>query len=278
MKKEIVIYQGKNGEISLKGDTKNETIWASLQQISNLFGTDKSGISRHISNIYTTGELDEKSTVAKFATVQFEGQRKIKREIEYYNLDLILSVGYRVNSKVATKFRQWANKTLKEHITRGFTLNPNRIEKNYQTFIQAIEDIKFLIKDSKNLQTNDVLELIKSFSYTWFSLESYDKGNFPLKGTKRKIQITAEELHTDLEKLKKELVSKKEASEMFGQEKQKGSLAGIIGDIFQTAFKQDVYQTLEEKAANLLYFIIKNHPFTDGNKRSAAFSFIWFFD
>jgi len=139
-----------------------------------------------------------------------------------------------------------------------------------------VEDIKLLVKNNQNLKTDDILELIKSFSYTWFSLDSYDKDKFPKKGSKKKIQVTAEELKIDLEKLKLELITKKEATTIFGEERQKGNLEGIIGNVFQSVFGQDVYQTLEEKSAHLFYFIIKNHPFIDGNKRSGAFSFIWF--
>lgn len=141
----LVIYQSKSGALELKGDIKRETIWANLQQIADLFETDKSGVSRHIANVYKTGELNPQATVAKFATVQKEGKRKIKRDITYYNLDLILSVGYRVNSKKATVFRQWVTKTLRQHITAGFTISRGRIKKNYQVFMRAVEEIKQLM-------------------------------------------------------------------------------------------------------------------------------------
>jgi len=143
-KNDIVVYQAKNGSIELKGDFKKETFWATLQQIADLFDTDKSGISRHISNIYAMDELDRKSTVAKIATVQKEGKREVKREMEFFNLDMILSVGYRVNSKKATTFRKWATKTLRSHITEGYTINPSRIEENYKTFMKAVEDVQKL--------------------------------------------------------------------------------------------------------------------------------------
>ena len=145
MKKAFVIYQSKQGEIEFRGDLKRETLWASLQQIADLFETDKSGISRHIRNIYNSGELESKATVAKIATVQMEGSRRVKREIECYNLDLMLSVGYRVNSKTATKFRQWATKTLREHIVNGYTINKKRLSKNYEEFLQTVESVKKLL-------------------------------------------------------------------------------------------------------------------------------------
>lgn len=271
----IIIYQGSNGEIILKKDSENETIWANQKEIAEIFDINVPAINKHIKNILKENELDA-STISILETVQKEGSREVKRKVEYYNLDMLISVGYRINSLKGTKFRQWATKTLKKHITQGFTINPKRIEKNHQAFLKAVEDIKILTQSNKNIQTGEILELIKSFSYTWFSLDSYDKDLFPKKGTKKDIQITAEELRRDLEKLKQELIRKKAATEMFGQEKQKGSLSGVIGNVFQTVLEEDVYTTIEEKAAHLLYFIIKNHPFTDGNKRSGAFAFIWF--
>jgi len=145
MENNLIIYQTKAGAIELKGDFKKETIWASLNQIAELFDTDKSGISRHINSIFEIKELDKKSTVAIFATVQREGKRTVKRDIEYYNLDVILSVAYRVNSKKATFFRQWATKTLRTHITQGYTINKAQIGKNYGKFMQAVAEVKALL-------------------------------------------------------------------------------------------------------------------------------------
>lgn len=277
MKNEVVIFQNKSGAIEFKGDFQKETLWASLQQIADLFETDKSGISRHIKNIYHSHELEKKSTVAKVATVQKEGIREVKREIEFYNLDLILSVGYRINSKKATEFRKWATKTLHQHIVNGYTINKKQLAKNYGAFLQAVEDVKKLLPTDGQVKTEDALELIKMFASTWFSLDAYDKESLPKKGaTKKQVKITVENISEALFKLKEELVSKKEASELFGQERAKGNIAGIVGNIFQSFSGQDLYPTAEEKAAHLLYFIVKNHPFIDGNKRSGAFAFIWF--
>ncbi len=276
-KKEIIIYQSKNGALRFRGDFKKETIWASLQQIANLFETDKSGISRHIQNIYQTGELEPKATVAKIATVQTEGNRTVKREIEYYNLDLILSVGYRVNSKTATKFRQWATKTLREHIVTGYTINKKQIAKNYAQFLQAVESVKKLLPAGGQIEVGDTLELVKMFANTWMSLDAYDKSSLPKSGsTKKQAKITAEELTEAIAELKRDLQKKKEATELFAQERQKEAIAGIVGNVFQSVFSRDAYETLEEKSAHLLYFFVKNHPFVDGNKRSGAFAFVWF--
>ncbi len=271
-----IIFQTNNGSLELKTDSDIETIWANLDQISQLFNRDKSVISRHIKNIFKEEELDKNSTVAFFATVQKEGKRIINRNIEHFNLDLILSVGYRVNSKIATQFRQWATQTLKQHITKGFTINEFRIQQNKVLFLKTIEDLKILTENISKIDSKNLLSLIESFSNTWFSLDKYDKNVFPTIGTKQELLINATDLLNDLFVLKSELIQKNEASELFAQEKLQGSLQGILGNVYQTIFGQDAYETIEEKAAHLLYFIIKNHPFNDGNKRSGAFAFIWF--
>ncbi|MFA5777054.1 MAG: virulence protein RhuM/Fic/DOC family protein [Parcubacteria group bacterium] len=277
MEKEVIIYQGKSGAIELKGDFKRETIWANLQQIADLFEADKSGISRHIKNIFSNGELAKKSTVAKIATVRKEGNREIKREIEFYNLDMILSVGYRVNSKKATEFRKWATKTLRQHILEGYTLNKKQLAKNYEAFLKAVEDVKKLLPSGGKVRAEDALELMKIFASTWLSLDAYDKETLPKIGaTKKQVRITADNISEILLKFREELISQKEASELFGTERTKGDAAGIVGNVFQAFGGKDLYPTLEEKAAHLLYFMVKDHPFVDGNKRSGAFAFVWF--
>ncbi|MCK5460618.1 type II toxin-antitoxin system death-on-curing family toxin [Candidatus Gracilibacteria bacterium] len=272
--KELAIYQTKEGAIRLKEDVKNETVWASLDQIANILGRDKSVISRHIKNIFKENELIQKSVVAFFATTASDGKTY---QVEYFNLDVIISVGYRVNSKIATKFRKWATKILKKHVTKGFTINKYQLKNNYQEFLQAVDNVKLLAKNNSKVQTENILELIKTFSSTWFSLESYDKQKFPKNGnTQSIIDIEAKDLYADIKLLKKELLIKKEATELFAQEKERGLLKGILGNVFQSVFGKDAYLTIEEKSAHLLYFIIKNHPFNDGNKRTGAFAFIWF--
>lgn len=271
----LLIYQAENGAIEVKPDATYDTIWANLEQISRLFGRDKSVISRHIKNIFAEGELVKSSTVAFFATVQQEGQRKVKRSIEYYNLDVILSVGYRVNSKVATKFRQWATQILKQHILQGYTINAKVLEQNKIHFLQTLEDLKLLTQNNAQIEAKDVIALIQNFSHTFFSLDSYDKNAFPVQGTLKEIKTSAQELYKDIQQLKAELIKKGEATELFAQEKNKGALEGIFGNVFQSVFGEDAYPTLEDKAAHLLYFIVKNHPFNDGNKRCGAFSFVW---
>jgi death-on-curing family protein len=275
MTKNLTIYQAKNGAIELKTDSKAETIWASQKDLSTIFDIERSVITKHIKNIFKDGEVDKNSTCAFFAQVQNEGGRKVKRDIEFYNLDIILAVGYRTNSAKAIKFRQWATQTLKQHITQGYTINKNRIEQNYQAFMSAVDEVKLLAKN--NINSDDVLELIKLFADTWFNLEVFDEGKLPQEGIdKTQIEIEIKSLYLAVEVFKNELMAKKQATILFAQEKKKNSLAGIFANVFQSVFGKDAYSSVEEKSAHLLYFIVKNHPFNDGNKRTGAFAFIWF--
>ncbi len=269
MTKNLTIYQAENGAIELKSDSTAETIWASQKDIVNIFDKDQSVISRHIKNILTDREVDEKSNMQKMHIANSD------KPVTYYSLDIILAVGYRVNSAKAMTFRQWATKTLKQHITQGYTINSNRIERNYQAFMRAVEDVKSLAKNK--VDNDDVLELIKSFANTWFSLEAFDEDKLPQEGlNKSQIEIKAESLYLAVGQFKNDLMIKKQATQLFAQEKKKDSLAGIFANVFQSVFGEDAYPSVEEKAAHLLYFIVKNHPFNDGNKRTGAFSFIWF--
>ena len=174
---QLVIYQGKSGAIEFRGDFDKEenVIWANLNQIAELFGRDKSVISRHLKNIFSSGELKRDMVVAKIATTTKHGAIKGKtqtKSVDYYNLDVILSVGYRVDSKVATEFRKWATKTLKQHLLEGYTVNKKRIGQNYEKFMQAVADVKALLPSGSKVTTEDVLELINAFAGTWFSLDA----------------------------------------------------------------------------------------------------------
>jgi len=271
MKKEIIIFQKKSGAIEFKGDIKRETLWASQTQIVKLFDVDQSVVSRHIRNIFKDGEINPKSNMQKMHIANSD------KPVVLYSLDVVLSVGYRTNSGVAIEFRQWATKTLRQHIVDGYTINKKRLVQNYDVFLQAVEDVKKLLPKSGEVRSEDTLELVKMFASTWFSLGAYDKSNLPKNGaTKKQVKITASELTGVLQELKKELVNKKEASELFGLEKDRDAVPGIVGNIFQSFCGQDLYLTVEEKAVHLLYFMVKNHPFVDGNKRSGAFAFVWF--
>ena len=267
----IIIYQTDNGAIELKGDLSHERLWVSQQQIVDIFGIDQSVVSRHIRNIFKSDEVDMESNMQKMHIANSD------KPVGFYSLDIVLAVGYRTNSTVAIAFRKWATETLKQHITQGYTINPARIENNLANFLHAVEEVKTLAENNAQLQTENVLSLVTAFAHTWFSLESYDEDNLPLRGQNHnELVLEANSLYQAVAVLKADLIAKSQASVLFAQEKNKGSLAGILGNVYQSAFGEDVYPTLEEKAANLLYFIIKNHPFNDGNKRTGAFAFIWF--
>jgi prophage maintenance system killer protein len=276
--KNVVIYQAKSGAIELRGDFTHETVWASQAQIASIFGVTPQNITTHLKNIYIQKELSKSSTCKESLQVQNEGGRQIERKIKEYNLEVLIAIGYRINSVVGTSFRQWATKTLRSHIVDGYTINKSRVAKNYETFLKAVEDVKILLP-SKSNETDSILELISLFADTWLSLDSYDREVFDIKKpTKKKVSVTAKELQDALALLKNDLVIKNEASELFALEKQKESLEGIIGNVFQSFGGKHVYESVEEKAAHLIYFIVKNHPFIDGNKRSGAYAFIWFLE
>ena len=206
-----------------------------------------------------------------------EGKRQIKRTSKEYNLDVLIAVGYRINSVIGTKFRQWATKTLREHITKGYTINRKRIAGNYAAFMKAVALIQTLLPEHIALDPKAVLELIKEFASTWVSLDAYDKEELkPFGITKKAITLSGIELTEAIAHLKLELRKKGEATELFAEERQKGSIEGIVGNVMQSFGGKSLYPTAEEKAAHLLYFMVKNHPFTDGNKRSGAFAFVWF--
>lgn len=272
-----IIYQAKNGAIELRGDVAHETIWATQEQIASAFEVNIPTINEHIKNIYSTGELSENPTLRKFRIVQKEGRRKIERDMNHYNLDMIISVGYRVNSKRATQFRIWATRILKTHIVKGYTIDRKRIAKNYDAFMKSVSEIQTLLPSSTEVDPKNVIDLIKEFAHTWFSLDAYDRDVFTGVGvTKKSLVMTSDELLGDVDLLKKELMRKGEASELFAVERSKEAIEGIVGNILQSFGGEDVYPSIEQKAAHLLYFIVKNHPFVDGNKRTGAFAFVWF--
>lgn len=276
-KSQVVIYQAKSGAIELRGDFSHETIWASQAQIAEAFEVNVRTINEHIQNIFRTDELSEKATIRNFRIVQKEGKREVVRNVKHYNLDMILSVGYRVNSKKATLFRQWATKTLRSYIVDGYAVNKKRIAVNYAQFLSVVEDIKKLLPAGSIMDAEDAVELVSLFADTWLSLDAYDKGVLPKgKLTKKKVLLTTEKVVKSLAGLKEELMRKSEVTDIFGKERSEGFVAGIIGNVMQSFGGKELYESAEEKAAHLLYFMVKDHPFVDGNKRSGAFAFVWF--
>ncbi len=271
---ELVIFKGKNGQVKLRGDFHNETIWATQAEIAKLFGAERSVITKHIGNIFKDGELQEDSVCAKFAHTASDGKTY---KVQAYNLDIILAVGYRTNSLQAIEFRKWSTSVLRQHITQGFTINRSQLANNYDAFMEAVDKTRSLLPAESEMNAGSVLELVQLFADTWFSLEAYDKELLaPGKVSKKRVKLNAEELLEGIVVLKSELVKKGEASENFAQERNRESIEGIVGNVMQSFGGKAVYSSVEEKAAHLMYFIIKNHPFVDGNKRSGAYSFVWF--
>ncbi|MCB8566303.1 RhuM family protein [Fusobacterium ulcerans] len=274
---EKIQFSIEDNENKIDVSLNEDSVWLNLNQIAELFQRDKSVISRHIKNIYKTEELQRDSTVAFFATVQNERGRQVKREIEYFNLDMIISIGYRVNSKRGTQFRIWAANILKDYLIKGYTLNEKKLNEKLEKFKELQKTIKVLERTVNNQQINldeakILLKVVSEYSYALNILDSYDHQNLEIiKSTEREsYKLTYSEVIEIVEKMKNEFTTN-----LFGKEKDK-SLKGSLGAIYQTAFGKDVYPSIEEKAANLLYFIVKNHSFVDGNKRIAAAVFIYF--
>lgn len=275
--KEVVLFKGPNGPVKLRGDFRNETLWASQAEMSELFDVDVRTVNEHLKNIYRSEELKKTTTIRNIRIVRQEGKREVQREVQHYNLDAIISVGYRVNSKTATKFRQWATSVLRQHITQGYTINRTQIKHNYAAFMEAVESLKTLAPAQSEVDSESVLELVQLFADTWFSLDAYDKEQFaPKQVSRKRVKLTSEELLASIAVLKAELIDKGEASEHFAQERSAESVEGVVGNVMQSFGGKPVYPTVEARAAHLLYFIIKNHPFVDGNKRSGAYAFVWY--
>ncbi|MEK9167806.1 MAG: virulence protein RhuM/Fic/DOC family protein [Patescibacteria group bacterium] len=268
---QTIIYQAKSGAIELRGDFRAETIWATQAQIADVFDIERSVVTRHIQNVLRTKEVGQKSNVQKIHIPYSD------KPVAIYSLDIMLAVGYRANSSRAMIFRKWATKTLREHITKGYTINPGVVKKNYAEFQKAVENIKRLLPVGGQVSGTDALELISAFADTWLSLDAYDKDTLRTKGvTKKDVTLTADMLEKEIAGFKDSLIKRGEATELFGQEKQSGAINGIVGNVMQSFGGKEMYGTVEEKAAHILYFVVKNHPFNDGNKRSGAYAFVWF--
>ena len=261
---ELIIFETEDRAVTLTVPVNQEMVWLSRNQMAELFDRDIKTIGKHINNALKE-ELDN-STVAKFATVQNEGGREVERFIEYYNLDVIISVGYRVKSKRGVEFRKWANSVLRQYILRGYAVNNNRIA-------QLGEVIQIMKRTQNSLDSKQVLSVIERYSTALDLLDAYDHQNMSRpKGNAATYVLTYEECMDIIASMRFG-----DESDIFGKEKD-GSFEGSIGNIYQSFAGQDLYPTLEEKAAHLLYFVTKNHSFLDGNKRIAATVFLYFLD
>ncbi len=273
----LVIYTDKKGRVELRADTDKETIWATQAQIVELFGVDQSVVSRHIRNILKDGEVDRKSNMQKMHTANSD------KPTVFYSLDLILAVGYRTNSSKAIKFRIWATRTLREYLIRGIVVNADRIKKFPDRILADLDEkISFIQRTIKKRElnqdeTDSLLSVIHDYANSWKFLKEYDEGELKLRKSKNKEirHLDYDFVRDAIDKLKENLMTKKETFDLFGRERD-GTFQGILKTIYQTFGGKELYSSLDEKAAHLLYFIIKDHPFSDGNKRIGSFIFIYF--
>ena len=273
---DLIIFEDDAQQVEVR--LEGETVWLTQRQMGELFGTTAENVLMHLKNVFRDGELDESATTKDFLAVRQEGSRQVKRRLKHYNLDAIISVGYRVSSMRATRFRQWATRVLREHLTQGYSFNEHRLA---QRGLTELEQAVHLLGETLVRQElvgdigRDVIGLVLGYARTWRLLLDYDEGQLaelaggqPARGV-----LNLDEARGALDALANELKSRGEANELFARDRGEG-LAAILGSIEQTMFGEPLYKTREERAAHLLYFVIKNHPFSDGNKRSGAFLFL----
>ncbi|MBF0246006.1 MAG: virulence protein RhuM/Fic/DOC family protein [Planctomycetes bacterium] len=270
---EITIYQTENGSVEVR--LEQETVWLRQEQMSQLFGRDRSVISKHLRNVFTEGELEADAVCAKFAHTAADGKTY---QVEHYNLDVIISVGYRVKSQQGTRFRQWATRLLREHLTQGYTLNRQRFEANARELEAALQLVKKAAQSPELLADTGrgLIDIVTRYAQTFLLLQRYDEGLLTEPRTVAGGSLPSLlQARTALAGLKHQLIQRGEATDLFAQERGDG-FAALLGNLDQTVFGEPAYPSVEAKAAHLLYFVIKNHPFSDGNKRSGAFLFVDF--
>ena len=272
----IIIYQTEDGQTQIDVRLENETVWLTQAQMAELFQTDRTSIVRHINNIYKVNELDRESTCAKITQVQIEGKREVNRTIPYFNLDMIISVGYRVNSKRGIKFRKWANLILKDYLVKGYAVNERLRKEQIGELRQLVGMLGRTIQSQPLLSTdesNALFEVVTDYTYALDTLDNYDYERLSIDKTTKE-----EPFHATYENAMEAINGLREkfgGSALFGNEKD-DSFKSSIGQIYQTFGGEELYPSVEEKAAMLLYLVTKNHSFSDGNKRIAATLFLWF--
>ncbi|MHB0777588.1 RhuM family protein [Halomonas sp. WWR20] len=274
----ILIYQDAEKAVDVRLDEGQETVWLTQRQMAELFDKDVRTVNEHVLNVYDEGELEREPTIRKFRIVRQEGSRQVARTIEHYNLDVIISVGYRVKSQAGTRFRQWATRVLRDHLTQGWTLHQQRFEAN----ARELEAAMALVRKAANIPALDLpggrglVDIVARYAQTFLLLQRYDEGLLSEPQAQPGGWLPSlEEARAALESLKAELIGRGEATELFARDRHDG-LAALLGNLDQSVFGEPAYPSIESKAAHLLYFVIKNHPFADGNKRSAAFLFVDF--
>jgi prophage maintenance system killer protein len=274
--RKIVIYQSEDGQTQIDVRLEDETVWLTQAQMAELFETDRTSIVRHINNIYRIDELERESTCAKIAQVQTEGKREVKRTIPYFNLDMIISVGYRVNSKRGIKFRQWANRVLKQYLVKGYAINERIRHEQIAELRQLVQVVGRAIQNQQ-IEPNDenqaLFDIVVDYTYALDTLDDYDYQRLQVSKTTQEDKFRA--TYEDAMEAIRALREKFGGSSLFGNEKD-DSFKSSIGQIYQTFGGEELYPSVEEKAAMLLYLVTKNHSFSDGNKRIAATLFLWF--
>lgn len=275
---EVVVYEAPDGDVRLDVRLEEETVWLTRPQMAEVFRTSTRNIGMHLDNVFGDGELDRTATMKDFFMVRSEGTRQVRRSVPHYNLDAVISVGYRVNSKRAVRFRQWATQTLREFLVRGYVVNERRLAE--RGLREAHETLDLLAKTlrSQSLVTGTgeaVLEIVTRYARTWRLLLEYDEDRLEAPpGTRAPTSaLDMEQTIAAVADFKAALIERGEASALFGVPRG-DALDGILGNIEQTMFGEPLYRTREEKAANLLYFLVKDHPFTDGNKRIGSLLFL----
>ncbi len=273
---DIVIFEAKDQQVEVR--LEGETVWLTQKQMADLFATTPENVLMHLKNVFKDGGLEEQATTKDFLAVRQEGKRQVKRKLKHYNLDAVISVGYRVNSTRATRFRQWATRVLRDHLAQGYSLNEHRLAQQGLAELEQAVDLLGKTLTRQALVSDigrEVVGLILGYAKTWRLLLDYDEGKLavPAGAQPARGVLALEEARRALDALAEELRERGEASELFARDRGEG-LAAILGNIEQTMFGDPLYKTREERAAHLLYFVIKNHPFSDGNKRSGAFLFL----
>ena len=273
---QIVIYQSEDGQTQVDVRLENETVWLTQAQMVELFQTTKQNVSLHVGNVFKEGELEEKSTVKEYLTVQKEGERKVSRKVKYYNLDVIISVGYRVKSKRGTAFRIWANNVLKQYLIKGYAVNERMRKEQIGELRQLVGMLGRTIQNQpllSNDETDALFKVVTDYTYALDTLDNYDYGRLTINKTTEE-----EPFHATYNNAMEAIYGLRDkfgGSVLFGNEKD-GSFKSSIGQIYQTFGGEELYPSVEEKAAMLLYLVTKNHSFSDGNKRIAATLFLWF--
>ena len=273
---QLIIYQTEDGQTQVDVRLENETVWLTQAQMVELFQTTKQNVSLHVGNVFKEGELEQKSTVKEYLTVQKEGERKVSRKVKYYNLDVIISVGYRVKSKRGTAFRIWANNVLKQYLIKGYAVNERMRKEQIGELRQLVGMLGRTIQNQpllSNDETNALFEVVTDYTYALDTLDNYDYERLTINKTTKD-----EPFHATYENAMEAINGLREkfrGSALFGNEKD-DSFKSSIGQIYQTFGGEELYPSVEEKAAMLLYLVTKNHSFSDGNKRIAATLFLWF--